>query len=123
MAEARRKAAIRSRGTVRLYRRLSALCIGLIQQQNLAGANAIERLLLSAGPLDFDAGEGCIAQPEIQTHVAGAEVTPVGIDFPQPGPAAAGHPHLGADPETITLAASGAERDPMITIAPVIAKQ
>ena len=63
------------------------------------------------------------AQPEIQTRVAGAEVASVGIDFPQLGPAAAGDPHLRADPETIALAAAGAERDPMIAIAPVIAQQ
>src|SRR5450432_1775212 len=121
-----------SRGTVRLYLRFSGLSwfsgswpesIGLIQQQNLAGANAVDRLLLPAGPLDLDASKGCVAQPEIQTRVAGAEVTSVGIDFPQLGPAAAGHPHLRADPETIALAAAGAERDPMIAIAPVIAQQ
>src|ERR1039457_1022625 len=123
MPEARRRIAIRSRGTVRLYLRLSELRIGLIQQQNLAGANAVDRLLLPAGPLDLDAGKGCVAQPEIQTHVAVAEVTSVRIDFPQLGPAAAGHPHLRADPETIALAAAGAERDPMIAIAPIIAQQ
>src|ERR1039457_3124165 len=77
MAEAKRKTAIWS-GTVRLYLRLSALRLGLIQQQNLAGANAVDRLLLPAGPLDLDAGKGCGAQPEIQTRVAGAEVTSVG---------------------------------------------
>src|SRR5580692_3257229 len=123
MAEAKRKTAIWSRGTVRLYLRFSALRIGLIQQQNLAGANAVDRLLLPAGPLDLDAGKGCVAQPEIQTRVAGAEVTSVGIDFPQLGPATAGQPHLRADPETIALAAARAERDPMIEIAPVIAQQ
>src|SRR6185369_846687 len=123
MAEARRTTAIWSRGTVRLYRRLSALRIGLIQEQNLAGANAVECLLLPAGPLDFDASKGCVAQPEIQTHVAGAEITSVGIDFPQLGPAAAGHPHLRADPEMIALAAAGAESDPRIAITPVIAQQ
>src|SRR5450755_4661035 len=50
MAEAKRRTATRS-GTVRLYLRLSALRIGLIQQQNLAGVNAVDRLLLPAGPL------------------------------------------------------------------------
>src|SRR5690242_13014735 len=70
MAEASRKTEIRSRGTVRLYRRLSALRIGLIQHQNLAGANAVDRLLLPTGPLDLDASQGCVAQPEIQTRVA-----------------------------------------------------
>src|SRR5450631_3215237 len=121
-----------SRGTVRLYLRLSGFSwfsgswpksIGLIQQQNLAGANAVDRLLLPAGPLDLDASKGCVAQPEIQTRVARAEVTSVGIDFPQLGPASGGHPHLRADPEMIALAAAGAERDPMIAIAPVIAQQ
>src|SRR6185503_5830659 len=77
MTEARRTIAVRSRGTVRLYLRLSALRIGLIQQQNLPGGNAVDRLLLPAGPLDLDARNGRVAQPEIQTHVAGAEVTSV----------------------------------------------
>src|SRR6185369_5151189 len=99
-----RTTAIRTRGTVRLYVRLSTLRIGLIQQQNLAGGNAVDRLLLPAGPLDLDAGNGGVAQPEIQTHVARTEVTSVRIDFPQLGPAAAGHPHLRADPETIAFA-------------------
>src|SRR5271157_657857 len=61
MDEARRTTAIGSRGMVRLYLRLSALRIGLIQQQNLVGANAVDRLLLPAGPLDLDASKGCAA--------------------------------------------------------------
>src|SRR3954451_6378118 len=131
MTEASSTTAIRSRGTVRLYLSLLALdiCldrglgIGLIQQQNLARGNAVDRLLLPAGPLDLDASNGCVAQPEMQTRVAGAEVTPVRIDFPQLGSAIAGHPHLRADPETIALAAAGADRHPMIAIATVIAQQ
>src|SRR5689334_11256999 len=70
MTEARRTTAIQSHGTVRLYRTVSALRIGLIQQQNLAGANAVDRLLLPTGPLDLDAHKACAAQPEIQTRVA-----------------------------------------------------
>src|ERR1051325_2954293 len=75
ITEPRRKTGSHSRGTVRLYRRLSALRIGLIQHQNLAAFHAVDRLLLSAGPLDLDAGNACGAQPEIQTRVAGAKVT------------------------------------------------
>src|SRR5205823_5468798 len=79
-AEASRTTTIVSRGTVRLYRSLSALRIGLIHQQILAGGNAVDRLLLPARPLDLNAGTGRAAQAEIQTHVAGAEVTSVRIN-------------------------------------------
>src|SRR5215831_13293860 len=97
MTAPRRTTAIRSRSTVGLHLRLLTLRIGLIQQQSLAGANAVDRLLFSAGPLDLDARDGCVAQPKIQTRVAGAEVTSVGVDFPQLHPAAAGHTHHRAD--------------------------
>src|SRR5689334_5017660 len=78
---ASRSTTIASRGTVRLYLNFSALRIGLVQQQNLAGGDALDGLLLPAGPFDLDAGRGCLTQPEIQPQVAGAEVTSVRIHF------------------------------------------
>src|SRR5690242_10207046 len=114
MAEPKRNTTIWRRRTAGLDLKFSALRIGLIQQRNLVGANAVDRLLLPAGPFDLNASKGCVAQPEIQTRVAGAEITSVGIDFPQLGAATAGHPNLRADPEMIALAAAGTERDPMI---------
>src|ERR1017187_7293289 len=56
--------------------------VGFIEVQNLIGGDVFEHLLLAPWPLDLQAaGNGFLAEPEIEPHVAGAQVAAGGIDL------------------------------------------